>query len=455
MKITEGSTLNVAAKISLLASIAGLAACNGGNNTPTSSVQASSITTQSSVASSVALPVASSSLIASSSSASQSSVARPSGPPVNAGQANAPEQTPAFPEQTRAPEVNSDIEYNVQVLATNEAVPWGIDFLPDGRILMTLRNGGMRIVSTDGNIIQVAGTPDLYTSFQGGLLDVKLAPDFATSRLVYFSYAENREAGKNGTTVAHARLSDDESRLENLEVIFRQQPAWNSQLHFGSRLVWSNDGTLYVTLGERSLEEPRQYSQTLDNTLGKVVRINADGSIPADNPFVNTNGASGEIWSYGHRNVQGAALHPDTGKLWTIEHGPKGGDEINIPQAGLNYGWPIITYGEDYNSSPIGAGITAMAGMEQPTYYWDPVIAPSDMTFYTGDLFAQWQGNIIIGSLNPGGLVRLMLDGSTVIGEERILTYLGRVRDVAQGPDGAIYATSDNSQYSLVRITPR
>ena len=244
-------------------------------------------------------------------------------------------------------------------------------------------------------------------------------------------------------------------RLESLEVIFRQQPAWDSRLHFGSRLVWANDGTLFVTLGERSLVEPRKLAQTLDNTLGKVVRINPNGTIPADNPFVNTNGADDAIWSYGHRNVQGAALHPETGKLWTIEHGPKGGDEINIPQAGLNYGWPIITYGEDYNSTPIGAGITAMAGMEQPTYYWDPVIAPSDMTFYTGDLFAQWKGNILIASLNPGGLVRLMLDGSTVIGEERILTYLGRVRDVAQGPDGAIYATSDNAQYSLVRITPR
>ena len=449
-----GEKLGIAAKVSLLASLTALTACNGGNSTPSSSTETmvSSAITQSSAASSSLPAVASSSI---SSAASSAPIMRPSGPPVNAGAANAPEQSPAFAEQTRAPEVNSDIEYNVQVLATNEAVPWGIDFLPDGRILMTLRNGGMRIVSTDGNVIRVTGTPDLYTSFQGGLLDVKIDPDFANSRMVYFSYAENREAGKNGTTVARARLSDDESRFENLEVIFRQQPAWDSQLHFGSRLVWAQDGTLFVTLGERSLAEPRKLAQTLDNTLGKVVRINADGSTPADNPFVNTNGANGEIWSYGHRNVQGAALHPQTGKLWTIEHGPKGGDEINIPQAGLNYGWPIITYGEDYNSTPIGAGITAMAGMEQPTYYWDPVIAPSDMTFYTGDLFEQWKGNILIASLNPGGLVRLMLDGSTVIGEERLLTYLGRVRDVAQGPDGAIYATSDNSQYSLVRITPR
>ena len=446
--------LGIAAKVSLLASVTALAACNGSNTTPSSSTatMVSSTTTQSSAAASSLPPVASSSI---SSAASSSTVTRPSGPPVNAGTANAPEQTPAFPEQTRAPEVNSDIEYNVQVLATNEAVPWGIDFLPDGRILMTLRDGGMRIVSTDGNVIQVADTPTLYTSFQGGLLDVKIDPNFANSRMVYFSYSENREAGKNGTTVARARLSDDESRLESLEVIFRQQPAWDSRLHFGSRLAWANDGTLFVTLGERSLVEPRKLAQTLDNTLGKVVRINPNGTIPADNPFVNTNGADDAIWSYGHRNVQGAALHPETGKLWTIEHGPKGGDEINIPQAGLNHGWPIITYGEDYNSTPIGAGITAMAGMEQPTYYWDPVIAPSDMTFYTGDLFAQWKGNILIASLNPGGLVRLMLDGSTVIGEERILTYLGRVRDVAQGPDGAIYATSDNAQYSLVRITPR
>lgn len=436
---------------SLLFSVSLLAACGGNDRTD----ETSSTNT---VSSSIAQNQSSSSIASSSSSVSSSSassVARPSGPPVPTAPPNASGQTPAFPEQTRAPEVISDISLNVQVLASGENVPWGLDFLPDGRILMTLRNGGMRIVTTQGDVTQVTGTPALYTSFQGGLLDVKLAPDFTSSRMIYFSYSENRGNFTNGTNVARARLSNDESRLENFEVIFRQMPAWNSELHFGSRLVWADDGNLFVTLGERSLPEPRQYAQRLDNTLGKVVRITPDGGIPSDNPFVNTANALGEIWSYGHRNIQGAARHPVTGELWTIEHGPRGGDELNIPEAGLNYGWPTITYGQDYNGDPIGAGITAMIGMEQPAYYWDPVIAPSDMTFYTGSLFPQWQGNLFIASLNPGGLVRLMLDGKTVIGEERLLTYLGRVRDVAEGPDGALYATSDNGQYSLVRITPR
>lgn len=455
MTDSVGGSLRAALKLSLLVGVAGLAAC-GGDDTPTSSAPtqtSSSAVAQSSVQASSSL--AASSSIAASSSSAASSIARPVGPPVQTDAPNASGQNPAFPEQTRAPEVLSDINLNVQVLASGENVPWGIDFLPDGRILMTLRNGGMRIVTTSGDVSNVTGTPALYTSFQGGLLDVKLAPDFASSRMVYFSYSENRGNSTNGTTVARARLSNDESRLENTEVIFRQMPAWNSQLHFGSRLVWADDGNLYVTLGERSLEQPRQYAQRLDNTLGKVVRITADGGIPSDNPFVNTPNAAGEIWSYGHRNVQGAALHPQTRELWTIEHGPRGGDEINIPEAGLNYGWPTITYGEDYSGAPIGSGITSMQGMEQPAYYWDPVIAPSDMTFYTGDLFPEWKNNLFIASLNPGGLVRLMLDGKTVIGEERLLEYLGRVRDVAQGPDGALYATSDNAQYSLVRITPR
>lgn len=451
MTNSAGAGARTALRLSLFMSILGVAACSG-DNTPSSSEPSQS-------SSSVA-QISSSSLAASSSSqavsSAASSIARPSGPPVLPDtEPNARGQTPAFPEQTRAPEVLSDISLDVQVLASGENVPWGIDFLPDGRILMTLRNGGMRIVTTRGDVSNVTGTPALYTSFQGGLLDVKLAPDFANSRMVYFSYSENRGNNTNGTTVARARLSNDESRLENTEVIFRQMPAWNSQLHFGSRLVWADDGNLYVTLGERSLEQPRQYAQRLDNTLGKVVRITADGGIPSDNPFVNTPNAAGEIWSYGHRNVQGAALHPQTRELWTIEHGPRGGDEINIPEAGLNYGWPTITYGQDYSGAPIGSGITAMAGMEQPAYYWDPVIAPSDMTFYTGDLFPEWKNNLLIASLNPGGLVRLMLDGKTIIGEERLLEYLGRVRDVAEGPDGALYATSDNPQYSLVRITPR
>lgn len=397
----------------------------------------------------------SSSSSSSSVSSSSSSVARPSGPPVQTAPPNASGQTPAFPEQTRAPEITSAYELDVEVLATGIGIPWGIDFLPDGRLIITLRNGEIRIVTLNGTVsAPIQGVPSVYTGGQGGLLDILLAPDFSSSRMVYFSYSENRGGGENATAVAKGQLSSDESRLDNVEVIFQQQPAWNSTLHFGSRLAWDDQGHLYIGLGERSYSQPRQLAQDPGTTLGKVVRIHDDGSAPTDNPFANGGGLA-EVWSYGHRNIQGAAIHPETGKLWTIEHGPRGGDEINIPQAGLNYGWPIITYGEDYSGAPIGEGITAMAGMEQPVYYWDPVIAPSDMDFYTGDLFPDWKGNLFIASLNPGGLVRLMLDGELVVGEERLLSQLGRVRDVAQGPDGAIYATSDQQSFNVVRITPR
>lgn len=406
-------------------------------------------------------PSSDSSVSSSSSSSTASStgtgepVERPSGPPVNTRPPNASGQTPAFTEQTRAPEVLSNIDLKLDVIADGLGVPWGLDFLPDGRMIVTLRAGEMRIITTNGDVSQpIQGLPQVYAVSQGGLLDVSVAPDFASSRMIYFSFSEDRGNGQNGTSVARARLTNDDSRLENLEVIFQQLPAWNSQLHFGSRLVWSDQGQLYVTLGERSLPEPRQFAQDINVTLGKVVRINADGSAPADNPFVNADG-SDLVWSYGHRNVQGATLHPVTRELWTVEHGPRGGDEINIPKAGKNYGWPIITYGQDYSGAPIGSGITSKAGMEQPVYYWDPVIAPSDMTFYTGSVFPQWQGNLFIGSLSPGGIVRLMLDGKQVIGEERLLPELGRVRDIAQGPDGALYALSDSGSYSLVRITPR
>lgn len=410
-----------------------------------SSPQASSISSvaESSASTPVSEPPASSS----------SSVTRPSGPPVATAGPNASGQTPAFPEQTRAPEVITDINLDVEVLATNLGVTWALDFLPDGRMLVNSKGGDMYIVTPSGDIsAPLNGVPAVYGASQGGLLDVSVAPDFDSSRYIYFSYSENRGNGENGTTVARGKLSADETTLENVETIFQQTPAWASNLHFGSRLIWDNSGYLYVTLGERSLPSSRVYAQDINTTLGKVVRITADGAAAPGNPFIGGDGMD-EVWSYGHRNVQGADLHPVTGKLWTIEHGPRGGDEINVPQAGLNYGWPIITYGEDYSGAPIGEGITSAEGMEQPVYYWDPVIAPSDMTFYTGDEFPEWKGNLFIASLNPGGIVRILLDDETVIGEERLLGQLGRVRDVAQGPDGALYATTDNGSYSVVRIT--
>lgn len=376
---------------------------------------------------------------------------RPSGSPVQTAKPNAPGQTPAFPEQTRAPEAPSGVLPQVQEVTSDLNNPWSIAFLPDGRMLISERPGNLRVVTQMGEISDpVEGVPEVVNAGQGGLLDVSLAPDFSESRWVYFSYAEPRGNGENGTSVARGRLSADEQSLEDVEVIFRQTPAWDSNLHFGSRLVWDRESLLYVTLGERSHADSRVLAQDTSTHIGKVVRILPDGSVPADNPFVGNEGAD-EVWSYGHRNIQGAALHPDTGELWIVEHGPRGGDELNRPEAGENYGWPIITYGIEYGGGPVGEGITKKEGMEQPLYYWDPVIAPSGMTFYTGNMFEQWQGDLLIGSLNPGGVVRLVLDSDTVVGEERLLRELGRVRDVVQGPDGAVWLATDGGE--LLKLT--
>jgi glucose/arabinose dehydrogenase len=289
---------------------------------------------------------------------------------------------------------------------------------------------------------------------QGGLLDVTVGPGFAADRLIYWSYAEPRGDGANGTSVARGRLSEDAARVENVEVIFRQTPPWRSTGHFGSRLVFDRQGRLFVTLGDRQRDEPRELAQDLGGLLGKVVRINADGSVPTDNPFVGRQGARPEIWSYGHRNIQGADLHPDTGALWTIEHGPQGGDEINIPQPGLNYGWPVISYGEEYDGRPVNAGIAVREGMEQPIYYWDPVIAPGDMDFYRGALFP-WRGDLVVAGLGAEVLVRLEVDGERVVGEERFALRIGRIRDVEEGEDGALWIVTDEDDGGLYRLTPR
>ena len=327
--------------------------------------------------------------------------------------------------------------------------PWGLAFLPDGRMLVTERVGRLQLFDRNGrNPRSIGGLPKIQTGGQAGLLGLALSPTFAQDKLVYFSFAEPGDGGA-GTAVARGRLG--ESALENVQVIWRQTPKVSGSNHWGSRLVFARDGTLYVTTGERYSQKDR--AQDVTSTLGKVVRINADGSIPADNPFVKREGARPEIWSYGHRNLQGAALHPGTGQLWTIEHGPRGGDEINIPQGGKNYGWPIITYGIDYSGAKIGEG-TARAGMEQPVYYWDPVIAPSGAAFYTGNAFPAWQGSLFVGSLSPGALVRLQLDGARVVNEERYLGNVGRVRDVVQGPDGFLYLLTDENNGRLLRVEP-
>jgi glucose/arabinose dehydrogenase len=318
-------------------------------------------------------------------------------------------------------------------------------------MLVTERPGRLRIVAMDGRVSPpLAGVPESYARGQGGLLDVTLHPDFARNRLVYFSYAEQGPGGA-GTAAAMARLAEDGTRLENLKVIFRQLPKVDGGFHFGSRVVFARDGRVFITIGERNQME---LAQDVSVNRGQVIRIEADGRIPADNPFVNRNGARPEIWSYGHRNPQGAALHPETGKLWTVEHGPGGGDEVNIPLPGRNYGWPVIGHGRHYDGRPIGIG-THREGMEQPVYFWNPAIAPSGIDFYTGDKFPGWRGNLLIAVLRQQMLVRLELKGEKVVREERMLRDIGdRLRHVRQGPDGYIYLLTDESDGRILRLEP-
>lgn len=343
---------------------------------------------------------------------------------------------------------------NIRVTTIAEGLEnvWSLAFLPDGNMLVTEKPGRMRIVTPDGKVGEpLQGLPEIYNQGQAGLLDVVLAPDFATSKKIYFSYSEPGEKNTNSTAVSSAVLNGN--KLEKVTRIFSQQPKIESTAHFGSRLVWKEDGTLFVTLGDRYSEKDR--AQTLDNHLGKVVRINSDGSVPQDNPFVKTAGALPEIWSYGHRNVQGAAINPLTKKLWTGEHGPQGGDELNIDEAGKNYGWPVITYGENYGGGKIGEG-THKEGMEQPAYKWVPSIATTGFIFYTGDKFPKWKNNIVLTSLREQTLVRLEMDGDKITREERLLKKeIGqRLRSVVQGPDGLIYLVTDESKGKILQLSP-
>lgn len=380
---------------------------------------------------------------------------------VNPRPANGVNQTPAHPGQTRAPERKSNVAFEVVTVATGLDRPWGMTFLPDGRMLVTERPGRLRVVSKGGTMsAPVAGLPTMDARGQGGLLDIALDPAFATNRLIYWSYAEPREGGANNTAVARGRFVDGASpRVENVQVIFHQAPSLVSSQHFGSRLVFARDGKLFITLGDRSIEAGRHQAQRMDGLLGKVVRINPDGSVPADNPFVGKPGVRPEIWSLGHRNIQSAALDPATGELWEVEHGARGGDELNVVRKGRDYGWPTISYGIEYRGGPITGGITAKEGMEQPVYYWDPVIAPSGMVFYTGDAFPAWKGSLFIGGLGSTNLVRLEMEGDKVVGEERLLTDLQpkreRIRDVRQGPEGALYLLTDEAQGRLLKLVPR
>ena len=338
-----------------------------------------------------------------------------------------------------------------ETFASGLETPWALAFLPDGRLLVTEKAGRLRIVGKDGALsAPLSGVPTVASWGQGGLLDVALDPKFGENRLIYLSFSEPGPGGTAGTSVARARLG--ETGLEDVRVIYAQQPKLSGGGHFGSRLVFANDGTLFVTQGDR--QGYRDSAQSLTALQGKVVRINSDGSIPRDNPFVGRAGVRPEIWSYGHRNIQAAALHPETGQLWTVEHGARGGDELNHPERGKNYGWPVITYGVDYSGVRIGEGV-AKDGMEQPVYYWDPVIAPSGMVFYTGDAIPGWKGSVLVGSMTPGALVRLVMENGRVVREERYLGELREsIRDLQQGPDGMLYAVTKSNNGRVLRIVP-
>jgi glucose/arabinose dehydrogenase len=341
----------------------------------------------------------------------------------------------------------------VETVASGLDHPWSLAFLPDGRLLVTERPGRLRIVTRDGTLSKpAAGVPRVAASGQGGLLDVALDRDFASNNTIYFCFADPADGGAR-TSMARARLSTEGApRLDDVKVIFRQQGPLSHGNHFGCRIVQMPDRNLFLTMGDHFTY--RDEAQNLANHLGKIVRIKPDGSVPADNPFVNRKGARPEIWSYGHRNAQGAAINPATGAYWMHEHGPRGGDEINIPQAGKNYGWPVIGYGIDYNGAKIHEA-THKAGMEQPIKYWVPSIAPSGMAFYTGDLFPAWRGNLFVGALAAQLLVRLELDGDKVVKEERLLHGLHeRIRDVRAGPDGALWLLTDNARGRILRVVP-
>ncbi len=335
----------------------------------------------------------------------------------------------------------------VEVIAKGLDHPWGLTFLPDGRMLVTERPGRLRIVALDGTLSEpLRGLPEIAASGQGGLLDVTLDPDFKDNQLVYFSYAEPGDGGAS-TAVARGRLGDN--ALDDVEVIYRQAPKTSGGNHFGGRLVFSPDGKLFVTQGDRFAFDP---AQDLASGLGKIVRINPDGSIPSDNPFEGQTGARPEIWSYGHRNVQGAAIDPTTGKLWTHEFGPLGGDELNLIEAGRNYGWPLVSWGKHYDGTNI-PDPPARPDLADAVRHWTPVISPSGMTFYTADAIDGWQGNILIGGLTSQGIVRLTLDGDKVRAEERIPLGV-RIRNVRQGPDGSVYALTDESSGKILKLSP-
>ena len=370
--------------------------------------------------------------------------------PVPTGEKEAPFFKPAFQGQTRICAVTTKAPIEVKVVAKGLDKPWSLEPLPDGRWLVNEKRGKMRLVSADGKVGEpIKNIPAVDPGGQGGLLDLILSPDFAKDRTVYWSFTEPRKGG-NGTSVARGVLSADGTKMEQVKVILHTKPTYHNNMHFGSRLAFDQDGLLYVTMGERSDKETRPQAQQLDSHFGKVLRIKPDGSPAPGNPFAGKSDALPEIYTYGHRNVQASAIDGQ-GRVWTIEHGPRGGDELNLIQAGKNYGWPRNTYGIEYSGFRIDGAVSQSAGLEQPVYYWDPVIAPSGAQFYSGNAVTEWQGNLFIGALRQARLVRLVLENDRVVGEEHLLVDRGqRIRDVKQGGDGALYVVNDDGE--LLRV---
>ncbi len=374
-------------------------------------------------------------------------------PPVETQPANT-NYAPAFEGQTRIGGVKTTTPYEVKIIAEGLSKPWGVTPLPDGRLAITEKGGTMRIATAEGSVSDpIIGFPAVDDRGQGGLLDVAPAPDFESSRMLYFTFAEKKPQGSL-TAVGKGKLSTDETKIENFQVIFRAVPYFDNSMHFGSRIVFDKNGNIFVSTGERSDLATRPKAQLLDNGYGKVIHITPEGKPVPDNPFIGVTGAMPEIYSYGHRNAQGLAIHPETNELWLSEMGPLGGDELNLIEAGKNYGWAVITYGLEYSGKPVGEGITQKEGMEQPIYYWDPVLSPSGMTFYSSDIIPEWQNNLFIGGLSSKHIARLVIREHKVVGEERLLANENqRFRDVAEGKDGALYAVTDEGR--LYRISKK
>ena len=373
--------------------------------------------------------------------------------PVETKKANT-DYKPAFAGQTRIGAVKTKSAFEAEIITKELKSPWGITSLPDGRVLITEKLGTMRIASANGTTsAPITGIPAVDPSGQGGLLGLTIDPDFSNNRMVYWSFSE-KKAGKNLTAIAKGKLSADEKKIENAMVIYRAEPAYDGSLHYGGRILFDKTGNLVISTGERSDKVTRPQAQDLKSALGKIIRITKDGQPASGNPFLNNSSARPELYSYGHRNVQGLAFHPVTGDLWETEFGPRGGDELNRIEAGKNYGWPTITYGIEYGGEKIGDAIQQKEGMEQPVYYWDPVISPSGITFYSSDSIPEWKNNLFIGGLSSTHIARLVIENNKVVGEERLLSEEGeRFRDITQGKDGALYAITEGGR--LYRISKK